>query len=87
MQVIRSGEVTALCRSRNGDETVNMLMVGSQPEGTWVLSFLGWAREILTEDHAREIDLALDGLELIMNGAEDVDIDHHFAGIHLEVQT
>ncbi len=81
MQVIRAGELTALCRGRNGDEEVNMLLVGLQPEGTWVLKFLGWAREVLSEQQAREIDLALDGLQEIMDGAEAIDVDHHFPGL------
>lgn len=81
MQVVRPGGVTALCRSRNGEEEISMLLVGEQPAGTWVLGFLGWAREIITEQHAHSINLALDGLQEIMNGAEHVDIDHHFPGI------
>ncbi len=78
MQVIRSGELTALCRGRNGEEEVNMLMVGAQPEGAWVLNFLGWARDVISAEQAREIDLALDGLQEIMNGAESIDVDRHF---------
>jgi hydrogenase expression/formation protein HypC len=81
MQVLRAGELTALCRSRNGEEEINMLMVGLQPEGTWVLSFLGWAREVISEQQARETDLALDGLQEIMEGAESIDVDHHFPGL------
>lgn len=81
MQVVRSGELTALCRSRNGEEEINMLMVGVQPEGAWVLGFLGWARDVISEAQAREIDLALDGLQEIMDGAESIDVDHHFPGL------
>lgn len=81
MQVIRAGELTALCRGRNGDEEVNMLMVGAQPEGAWVLNFLGWARDVISAEQAREIDLALDGLQEIMDGAESIDVDHHFPGL------
>lgn len=81
MQVIRSGELTALCRGRNGEEEVNMLMVGAQPAGAWVLNFLGWARDVISEEQAREIDLALDGLQDIMDGADSIDVDHHFPGL------
>jgi hydrogenase assembly chaperone HypC/HupF len=81
MQVIRPGELTALCRGRNGEEEVNMLLVGAQPAGAWVLIFLGWAREVISEAHAREIDLALDGLQEIMDGAESIDVDRHFPGL------
>lgn len=81
MRVIRAGELTALCRGRNGDEEVNMLLVGNQPVGAWVLSFLGWARGVIDEQQAREIDLALDGLQEIMDGAEAIDVDRHFPGL------
>jgi hydrogenase expression/formation protein HypC len=81
VQVVRPGAFSALCRGRNGDEEVNMLLVGEQPAGTWVLNFLGSARSVLTEDEAREIDLALDGLQAIMDGAESIDVDRHFPGL------
>lgn len=81
VQVVQSGEVMSLCRGRNGDEDVNMLLIGQQPVGTWVLSFLGWAREILDEQQATEINLALDGLQEIMDGADSIDVDHHFPGL------
>jgi len=81
VQVVQSGEVMSLCRGRNGDEDVNMLLIGQQPVGTWVLSFLGWAREILDEQQALEINLALDGLQEIMDGADSIDVDHHFPGL------
>ncbi len=81
MEVVRGGPVTALCRGRNGEEEINMLLVGEQPVGTWVLSFLGWAREVISEAHAREVDLALDGLQEIMDGAESIDVDGYFPGL------
>ncbi len=71
----------ALCRGRNGEEQVNMMLVGPQPEGTWVLNFLGSAREVLTEDDARNIDKALDGLTAIMSGESDINIDAYFPGL------
>ena len=81
VQVVKSGEVVSLCHGRNGDEDVNMLLIGQQPVGTWVLTFLGWAREILDEQQAIEINLALDGLQEIMDGADTIDVDHHFPGL------
>jgi hydrogenase assembly chaperone HypC/HupF len=86
MQVVRPGEVMAVCRGRNGEEEVHMLLVGEQPEGAWVLNFLGWAREVISEQQAREIDLALDGLQEIMDGAESIDVDHHFPGLAREAR-
>lgn len=86
VQVVRPGALTALCRGRNGEEEVNMLLVGEQPAGAWVLNFLGWAREVIGEQQAREIDLALDGLQEIMDGAESIDVERHFPGLAGEAQ-
>lgn len=71
----------SLCHGRNGEEQVNMMLIGAQPKGTWVLNFLGSAREILTEEDARNIDKALDGLSAIMSGETDIDIDSYFPGL------
>ena len=81
VQVVDGGELTTLCRGRNGDEQVTMLLVGEQPTGTWVLNFLGWAREVISEQDAHHINKALDGLGEIMNGADSIDIDHYFPGL------
>ncbi len=82
VQVVEAGDWMALCRGRNGDEQVNMMLIGSQPVGTWVLNFLGSAREVLTQQDARNIDRALDGLDAIMSGDGDVDIDSYFPGLN-----
>lgn len=71
----------ALCRGRNGEERVNMMLIGPQPEGSWVLNFLGSAREVISEQDAIHINMALDGLTEIMAGTKDVDIDHYFPGL------
>jgi len=81
VQVIESGEFFCLCRGRNGDEQVNMMLIGSQPVGTWVLNFLGSAREVITAEDAENINKALDGLAEIMGGAESIDVDHYFPGL------
>ena len=69
------------CRGRNGEEQVNMMLIGAQTEGTWVLNFLGSAREVLTEEDAQNIDKALDGLSAIMSGDTDINIDDYFPGL------
>ena len=56
VQVMEPGEWMALCRGRNGDEQVNMMLIGPQPAGTWVLNFLGSAREVISAEDARNID-------------------------------
>ncbi|MEW8507486.1 MAG: HypC/HybG/HupF family hydrogenase formation chaperone [Candidatus Thiodiazotropha sp.] len=80
-QVIEAGEFVARCRSRNGVEQINMMLIGPQPVGTWLLSFLGSAREVISEEDARTIDLALDGLSAIMGENAEIDVDHYFPGL------
>jgi len=81
VQVIEPGELMALCRGRNGEEQVNMMLIGAQPMGTWVLNFLGSAREVISAEDAQNIDKALDGLSAIMRGDSDLDVDHYFPGL------
>lgn len=80
-QVIEAGDFVARCRTRNGEEQVNMMLTGSQPVGTWLLTFLGSAREVITEQDARQINQALDGLSAIMSSEEEIDVDHYFPDI------
>jgi len=77
VKIIQSGEFVSLCHGRNGKEKVNMMLIGAQPEGTWVLNFLGSAREVLSEREALKIDKALDGLSAIMSG-HDVEVKDYF---------
>ena len=81
VQIIEAGEYMSLCRGRNGEELVNMMLIGPQPEGTWVVNFLGSAREVLSEEDAENINMALDGLVAIMNG--ETDIDSYFPGLEV----
>ncbi len=81
VQIIETGEFMALCRGRNGEEQINMMLIGPQPEGTWVLNFLGSAREVLSEEYAEKINKALDGLTAIMQGEIDIDVDSYFPGL------
>lgn len=81
VQIVEAGEIVALCRGRNGDEQVNMMLIGPQPVGTWVLNFLGSAREVITQQDAMNINKALDGLTAIMQGEENIDIGSYFPGL------
>jgi hydrogenase expression/formation protein HypC len=80
-QVIEAGDFVARCRTRNGEEQINMMLTGPQPEGTWLLTFLGSAREVITEQDARHIDQALDGLSAVMSNEKEIDVDHYFPGL------
>ncbi|GAB6039876.1 HypC/HybG/HupF family hydrogenase formation chaperone [Endothiovibrio diazotrophicus] len=66
VQVIESHGFTARCRGRNGEEEINMMLVGPQPEGTWLVNFLGSARDVLTEEEARRINEAMDELAALV---------------------
>ncbi|MBJ6611669.1 MAG: HypC/HybG/HupF family hydrogenase formation chaperone [Candidatus Thiothrix moscowensis] len=79
VQVIEDRDLVALCRGRNGDEIVNMMLTGSQPVGTWVLNFLGSAREVISEQDAALINSALDGLLAAVNG--ETDLDRYFPNV------
>ena len=81
VQIIEEGEFIARARGRNGEEQINMMLIGAQPVGTWVLNFLGSAREVITEEDAANINKALDGLSAIMSGEESIDVDHYFPGL------
>lgn len=77
-QVIEADEFFALCKTRNGEERINTMLIGQQEPGTWLMTFLGQAREIITEEDAINIDKALDGLSAIMSGETNIDVDHYF---------
>ena len=81
MQVVESHGFVARCAGRGEVADLNMLLVGPQEPGTWVLNFLGSAREVLSAEEARRINDALDALEAVMRGDPDVDIDAHFADL------
>ncbi len=68
MRVVESNGASALCEGRNGRERLNMLLVADAPAGSWVLAFLGYARELLTEDDAARINAALDQVEAAVRG-------------------
>ena len=61
------------------EERVNMMLVGAQENGTWVLTALGTAREVLTEDEAATINDALAALVESLDGTYDP--SKHFADL------
>ena len=73
VRVIDAGHPVALCAGRGEHKQVDMLLVGPQPVGTWVLEFHGVARRVLGECEATETNAALDALEAVMRGESDVD--------------
>ncbi len=79
MQVIEPQGRYALCRYGDDLRTVDMILVGEQPAGAWVLVFLEAAREVITEEQAGKTADALHALALVMQG--EISVDHLFADL------
>ena len=70
-QVLECGEYYARCRSRNGVLFIDLGLVGPQPAGTWLLTFLDAGREVISAERAAAINAALSALEAAQSGATD----------------
>jgi hydrogenase assembly chaperone HypC/HupF len=79
MQVVEVREGMAVCEGMGERREINMQLVGDQPAGTWVLTFLDAAREVLSEGDAASISDAVMAVNLVMQGQTDV--DHLFADL------
>lgn len=79
MKIIETGFGFAICQRGDQKREINTQLVGEQPEGTWLLTFLDAAREVLTEEEAKKIDNAVKALELALDG--QTDFDHLFADL------
>lgn len=81
MEIIEQREFSALCRGRNGEKVIETLFIGQQPAGTWVLSHLGAAREVISAETANKLNDALDAVDALARGDRDIDIDAHFSDL------
>ena len=79
MQVLEMRGTYALCEADGKQELVDMILVGEQAKGTWILNFLGGAREVLTPEYAEQVRLALTAMEDIAGGNNQ--IDHLFSDL------
>jgi hydrogenase expression/formation protein HypC len=70
MQIISSSGIAARARDSHEETLIDLSLTGELAPGTWVLSHLGCAREVISEQEARVIALALDGLRAVMEGRE-----------------
>lgn len=82
--VIESGAHFARCQSRNGELRVDLSLVGEQAPGTWLLTFLNAAREVIDGDRATAIEAALDALQAAHAG--ETDFTTFFADLDREPQ-
>ena len=58
-------------------ECVNMMLVGPQPVGAWVLTSLGLARQVLEPEQLVQIEDALAALAASLDGSYDPDRHFH----------
>lgn len=79
MRIISVEGLRALCEREGERRYIDLSLVGPQPAGTWVLTFLDAAREVLGAEEARRIDDALKALSAVMQGGQN--IDHLFADL------
>lgn len=70
---IESGDAlvaTAVAEAGDGTaarETLDMMIVGAQPPGTWVLAFHGAARRLLDPSEALQMRDALAALQIVLD--------------------
>jgi hydrogenase expression/formation protein HypC len=74
LQVIECEEQTAVCEAGGRRERLNIVLVGPQAVGTWLLAYQGSAIRVLTEDEALQTRAALAALDAAMTGADDLDV-------------
>ena len=80
MQVVECGLGTAICQYGHEQRRIDMMLVGEQPAGTWVLVFIDAAREVITPESAAQINNALASLGSVMAGGSG-NVDAFFADI------
>ena len=68
VQIIETKGFAGLARDGEDVVGIDLALTGPVAPGTWVLNFLGAAREVLQEDEALKIRAALTGLRNVMQG-------------------
>lgn len=82
MRVVDAREGFALCEGLGERREIDTRLVGDQAQGTWLLTFLGSAREVLTAEDAALITDAIIAIDRVMQG--DTNVAHLFADIGAE---
>ncbi|SEG62110.1 hydrogenase expression/formation protein HypC [Thalassococcus halodurans] len=70
MQILSVDGIAARATDGRQEELIDLSLTGPVNIGDWVLTFLGAAREVITEDEAQKISSALDGLRSLMQGGD-----------------
>ncbi len=79
MQIIGFNGAYAVCQRGHEQHLIDPILVGKPEIGTWVLTFLDTAREIISPEQAAQIQDALQALTLTLQG--DYDVDYLFADL------
>lgn len=58
----------AQCVCDESIESIDLSLIGPQEKGTWVLVFLGVAREVLTAERVSQVRNALMAVDAVMRG-------------------
>jgi hydrogenase expression/formation protein HypC len=73
MQVIEADGSFAWCEADDQRERLDMMLVGDQPPGTWVLGFHGAARQVLSELEAAQARAGRQALAAVLSGSGRID--------------
>ena len=79
MQVIEPDGSFAWCEADGQRERLDMMLIGDQPVGTWVLGFHGAARQVLSDREASQARAGRRALAAVLSG--DGRIDDFFADL------
>jgi hydrogenase expression/formation protein HypC len=80
LQVIQADGCFAWCEADGQRERLDMILVGEQLPGTWVLAFQGSARQVLSALEAGQMQQGRKALAAVMNG-DEAGIDGFFADL------
>ncbi|MBT9384207.1 HypC/HybG/HupF family hydrogenase formation chaperone [Pseudooceanicola sp. CBS1P-1] len=73
LRILSCDGIAGLATDGTREELIDLSLTGPLPAGTWVLGFLGTAREVISETEARQIAAALKGLRQVMAGGDSGD--------------
>jgi len=79
LQVIEAEGSFAWCEADGRRERLDMMLVGDQEPGTWVLGFHGAARQVLSELEAAQARAGRQALAAVLSG--DGCVDGFFADL------
>lgn len=69
-QVLSVDGIAAVATDGTRETLIDLSLTGPIAPGTWILTFLGAAREVISEAEARQISEALAALRTVMTGGQ-----------------